>query len=291
MPDLSVLSTASVTALGLSNLILVTPEDRGYQPQNPNLQDGSQEDPTKRFLFHYEGEQSVNLMSDITDHFAEDNKSLQDQIALRPVIVTTHGFIGELNNVTPKDLSALKFAAQKLTVISAYTPVLSATALIAYNNALSLYTTGKNLKNNAVAAWDSINGENDVTVIDGLGVVSTAKNQNEQQKAFSKFFGYWSDRTLFTVQTPWAIFKNMAIQSLRAVQSEETRVITDFELTFKQMRFAETIVLNANNSNSLYDTQQMQGRAYTQGSSLRDLGSSTATADGLTLNSMLGSFQ
>lgn len=239
MPNISQLSTITTNATALANLILVTPNlNKGYQPQNPNTDNGNQTQPPNAILFHYEGEQTASLQSDITDHFTEENSAIQDQISLKPEIITTHGFVGELNDVVPDFLVPLKEAADKLTVLSAYTPELTTTAQIAYNNAFQLYQAANTAKNSAVSAWSSINtaifGEEDT----GLSV--NLLTQTKQQQYFALFYGYWVNRILFTIQTPWAIFKNMAILSLRSVQDADTRMITDFEVTFKRIRYAKT---------------------------------------------------
>lgn len=218
MVNLSPLSNITTTATALSNLLLVTPKPTGITAQLNNA---------LPFLFNYNGEETVSLQSDITDHYIEDNTALQDQIALRPESITTNGYIGELNDILPDFLLALKAIADKLTVLSPYVPGISTTALIALNNAAQLYAVGNQVANSAVSAWNSITGNG--------GPV-----QNKQQITFGQFYGYWQNRTLFTVQTPWALFDNMAIASLRAVQGEETRVITDFEITFKKIRIATT---------------------------------------------------
>lgn len=268
--DISSLTQNVNSASGLANLILVTPQTNiGYQPQNKPTKDGSTSALPAAILFNYEGEQSVMLESDITDHFVEDNTTIQDQIALKPETISTHGFIGELNDVVPKALQSLKTAADKLTVVSAYVPVLSATAILAYNNAAFLYASGSQVTKAAVAGWNSITG--------GQSTV----NQTKQQIAFNQFYGYWQNRTLFTVQTPWAVFNDMAIKSLRAVQDAETRVITDFEVTFKKMRFAQTITLS-----TTIDSTNFQGRSAAQSAGLTDLGTSTP-AESLSLSSAL----
>src|SRR5271163_4191719 len=89
--DISTTAQLITTALAL-----VTPQANiGYKPQSltgavlPTL------------LFHTEGENVAHLQSDITDHFIEDNTAINDQIALKPEMVTVHGFIGELNDVFP----------------------------------------------------------------------------------------------------------------------------------------------------------------------------------------------
>lgn len=285
--NLSALTPITTAATALSNLILVSPQSTvGYAPQNPPNADGTpsvaQRPPS--FLFNYEGEQTVTIESDITDHYVEDNTAIQDQIALKPEIVTTHGFIGELNNVAPPALQLLKTAADKLTAIGTYEPQLSATALLAYSEAFFLYQVAAKAVHSAVSAWSSIGnlvtGSNGQSVVGSNGI-AIAGAQNKQQTAFQQFYGYWRSRTLFTVQTPWAVFQNMAIRNLRAIQDAETRVITDFDITFKMIRTAATITTLGG------ITTSFNGRAAAQASGLVDLGtsspvSSTSLGSGLT---------
>lgn len=275
MPNLSALAPITTAATALSNLVLVSPQSTvGYQPLNPPNADGTPSTAAQppAILFHYEGEQTVQIESDITDHYIEDNSAVQDQIALKPEIITTHGFIGELNDVVPDLLKPLKFAADKLTTIGAYTPQLTETALIAYSEAFFLYQVAANALNSAVSAWSSIG--NLITGSDGQSVVgadglTVASAQNKQQTAFQQFYGYWRSRTLFTVQTPWAVFQNMAIKSLRAIQDAETRTITDFEVSFKMIRKAST----ASSPGGILTS--FLGRSSTQASGETDLGTSS----------------
>lgn len=278
MANLSSLAPLTTTATALSNLVLVSPQKViGYQPQNASDDITAEQPPS--LLFHYEGEQTVALESDITDHFVEDNTAIQDQIALKPETITTHGFVGELNNVTPSALQILKTAADKLTVIGAYTPVLTAAAILAYNEAFLLYQVGSNAANSAVAAWSSITGNNGENEIDSNGIATNHPNQTKQQVYFQQFYGYWKNRTLFTVQTPWAIFKDMAIKSLRAIQDADTRMITDFEVTFKMIRTAET---------QFSFGSLLSSRAGIQSASLTDLGTSKPVSS-YSLTDKLGS--
>ena len=64
--DTSAISNAANTALGLSNLILVSPQSTiGYQAQNfPSWKNDSSAQPPA-ILFNYEAEQSVSLSSDV----------------------------------------------------------------------------------------------------------------------------------------------------------------------------------------------------------------------------------
>lgn len=277
--NLSALAPVTTTATALSNLVLVSPQSViGYQPQvapNPDGTPNTLSQPPPAFLFNYEGEQKMQLESDITDHYIEDNTALQDQIALKPVIISTQGFIGELNNVVPPALQALQAIANKLTIVSAYTPALSVSALIAYNTAFQLYQTAQNAANSAVAAWSSINGTGGESVISGNSNFSIAlePNQNKQQQAFQQLFGYQQSRTLFTVQTPWAIFQNMAIKSLTPVQEDGQAFITTFEMSFKQIRIAQTSNVGIGPVGST-----LQGRAAQQAAPATNLGTSTPVA-------------
>ncbi len=271
MPNLSSLVPITTAAQALSNLILVTPQStQGYQPQSSPNNTGNIPQQAPALLFHYEGEQTVSLESDITDHFTENNEAIQDQIALKPEKITTHGFIGELNDVTPAALALIKATADKLTVISSYTPQLSQSALIAYNEAFFLYQTAANSVNAAVSAWSSLSGAASQEVINEQGISVVGANQNKQQTYFQQFYANWRNRVLFTVQTPWAVFQNMAIQSLRAIQDAETRVITDFEVTFKMIRTASTSTTGIPLS--------VQGRLNSQAASVTNLGTANATA-------------
>lgn len=279
LSSLAPLQTASVA---LSNLLLVTPQQTiGYQPQSVPQSPlvGAQAAPA--LLFHYEGEQTATLESDITDHYIETNIAIQDQIALRPETVTTQGFIGELNDIAPPGLAAIQSVANKLTTIGSYVPGLSATALNAYNEAFLAYQTVANVANTAVSAVGSLSGSSGESVINGQGISGQA-NQTKQQVMFQQFYGYWLSRTLFTVQTPWAIFQNMAIKSLRAVQSAETRMITDFEVTFKIIRTTSSTAAGPGLPSA------KQARLAFQNSPLVGLGTSILKA-GPTLASQVGS--
>ncbi len=275
----SILASGSSIATGinaLAGLIVVSPQSTiGYQPQPFALSTNLNKTALPNFVFNYEGEQTVSLQSDITDHYVENNSPIQDQIAIKPEIITTQGFIGELNDISPPALRALQIAAQKLTNISGYVPSLSATALIAYNEALFAYQTASNAIDSAVSAVSSIgNFIDDVdaaqTFVGSNGLIRSTTPQNKQQTAFQQFYGYWYKRSLFSIQTPWCVFTDMAIQSLRAVQDAETETITTFEITFKHLRFAE--------SNLSSDNSDAQGRLVTQKQSVVPGGNSSGGA-------------
>ena len=58
---------------------------------------------------------------------------------------------------------------------------------------------------------------------------------DNQSRAFLFFEALWRSRQTFTIQTPYRFYTNMAIQTLKTIQTGETRDNTNFEITFKQI--------------------------------------------------------
>lgn len=284
------LAPITTTATALGNLVLVTPsQTQGYQPQNAPTTSSNyspaQQPPT--FVFDFEGEQSVAFSSDITDHYIENNSAIQDQISLKPVVITTQGFVSELNDVVPPILQPLQTIVQKLSTVGAYVPSLSLTAQIAYNEAFFLYQTAIGALNSGISAWSSITGGAQGTTVISGSSLQALPSQNKQQTAFQLFYGYWVQRTLFTVQTPYAIFQNMAILSLRAVQDETTQSFSTFECSFKQIRTVQSAVTPPQSAVS-------QGRLSSQSAASSSLGTinppdSTSLSSGISGSSFSSS--
>lgn len=270
MASLQSLAPITTTATALSNIILVTPQTVvGYQPQNSGTIGVTQYSESS-LLFHYEGEQSVVIENDITDHYIENNTAIQDQISQRPDIITTHGFIGELNDVAPFGSTIIQNIQSRLTAIAAYTPQLTIDALLAYNEAFLAYQIAANAVTSAVSTWASLPGnpQGAQSVIGNNGLLKGNKlAQNRQQTIFQQFYGYKSQNTLFTVQTPWCVFQNCAILRLRAIQDAETNQISDFEVSFKRLRFAAAVTTGDVNPNLSDSPLQQQSSAASTNSS------------------------
>jgi hypothetical protein len=253
---------------------LATPQTNiGIQAQQTIMPNANATAKPPAFLFDFEGEQSIVLETDITDHYAEDNSALQNQSALRPEQINTEGFVSELNDIVSNPvLQALQIAAEKLTVISGFTPGLSTTALLAYNEAVQAYQIGNLALTAGVSAFNALSGAGSGSASAQaqarLGLVPIAV-QTKQQAAFTLFYGYWQARQLFTVQTPWAIFQNMMLKSIRPMQDPETDSYSTFQVTFKHMRFAgvASTSVNAQTRNAI---QQLSSQ-----NSLVNNGSST----------------
>lgn len=260
----------SQIAQGLSNLTLVSPL---LSPQyGPIDIDGNS--LGKALVFDYEGENTIKLQSDITDHFIESNSTVQDNIALRPEKITVHGFKGEVSNLFPGFLPPATQVFAVLGAVGAFAPEFSQSAMNIINEANQAYQATNNAINGAVTAWNTITGDNGNTVITSGGISAVGANQNKQQLLFAQWYGYWRSRALFNVQTPWALFTPCAIEDLTPVQDEKTQELTDFFITFKMMRFVTTQKLNG---------PQAGGRAINQYSPTTQNGNaSLKTVPGLT---------
>ena len=251
--DLSGLSQAASGLSALSGVAMVTPRIKGYNAQT--LYGTLELSP---MLFHIEDNNSVVLNSSITDHVVEDNTVVSDQIAISPEIVTVHGYIGELNTVLPSALQFLRTAQEKLLLVSGYEPELTAAALRGFNAAEQGYRLISNIANQFSQQF--------------LGT------GNKQQEFFQKWYSYWKTKTLFTVQTPWALFEDMAVQSFKMNQDSETEKISDVEITFKKIRFAATVYLS---------DIELSNRASFQSASLTSNGLSAGVPSPLSFGSLL----
>lgn len=260
------ISTITTGITSLSNLILISPQTNiGYYQQPAPVPPGAEKQTISKpgYLFDYEGENVVMLESDITDHYVENNSTISDQISIKPVVVNVQGFVGELNDILPEVNNLVQTIQSKLSTLSPYTPELSATALIAINEAILAYEVIANTTNSVQQTLANFTGE----------------YKNRQQIAFANFYQAYIARTLFTIQTPWNIFENMAIRSLRAVQSGETRMITDFEISFKQINFVNTQIR----------VDSAQDRARAQYDDINNLGTNVANKTDVTANSIMTS--
>lgn len=184
------------------------------------------------FIFDVTGDEGVELESDITDHFVEDNTAIQDQIALRPEVVTVNGSVAELIYALPKG-SQVATGFNPLPLIDGLLPKLLPNALQA--QVLRVETAAKDIL--AIIHTRSLYGFYS-------SKLAQQPNETKQSKAFGYFYQLWKGRQLSTVETPWGFFTNMAIQSLASKQPADTRSITDFSITFKKIHTAKSIVVS-----------------------------------------------
>lgn len=180
------------------------------------------------FIFDIKEDEEITLENDITDHYTESNNPVQDNIVNKPVKVTLRGTVGEWVYNPPKKLSnweqiigKVRKTTDKLTIIGSYLPALNTFSQQVFNsleNEKPLQAVW-NIGSSAFDLFNDVNVPND-----------------RQSRAFLFFEALWQSKQVFSIQTPYRHYSNMAIETIKAVQSGETDDNTDFEITFKQIR-------------------------------------------------------
>lgn len=183
------------------------------------------------FLFDIPLEESIQIESDITDNYVEDNTAIQDQVALKPEIVTVRGLVGEL--VQTKDqIDNINAQPNPLPLNADLEPEYTEIQQTEFAD------------DEATAAQD-VASQTDSQSLDNYFEDRTPITTGKQTKAFAYFYQLWKGRQLMTVDTPWGFFTDMVIQSLRVSQDAASKMESDFTLVFKKMRFAQEVVISS----------------------------------------------
>lgn len=236
---------------------------------------------TLGYLFDLKQDYKLQLQSDITDHYTEENFVVHDNVANKPIILTLTGKIAELdynsNYYNPdnqkraemgvaRDLergagtnkSAVNYLngydslINKAGSISSLAPGLVDSATSIKNTAgmaYGLYNNGRNLGKNIWSAGKSLAGKK--TEDDSLTTTSETIDDlyGKQYKAIREYYyTWWKNKTPFVVLTPFGAFSNMYILDFVAVQDETTRYVTNVQIVFKEMRVAKTRVYSPSSS-------------------------------------------
>lgn len=191
------------------------------------------------FLFDIEEDSMVELGSDITDHFVESNVALQDHIALRPVEIETNGCVGELVFPPDNELVGDQTPGQQPVVLfdnSDLTPELSPVATLIYAESVTVDAS-------------SANGVIDTNTLAGFfGHQSIQPPEiTRQSNALLYFFQLREARILFTIETPWGFWTNMAILNIHVRQGKDSKFQSDFTVRFKQISIADSPTVTLGN--------------------------------------------
>jgi len=182
------------------------------------------------YYFDIPAEDEAAFSSDVTDHFVEQNYAIQDHVAQKPLIVTLHGFAAEVTafnaGVVPASASVL---APVLGVVSGFSPTLASQTQQLYNQISSVTTQVGNAVTQATSLYNLI--------------TNASTTSSKQQAAFNFFYQMWQANVLFTIQSPFVAtpFQNMLIINCRALQKDDNGLITDFMVTFKQIRTVSSV--------------------------------------------------
>lgn len=221
------------------------------------------------FVFDIPGEETTTLDADITDHYTEDNKAVQDHIARKPIMVTLKGYVGELTYKPDGEGAAgvLQSVVQKLTEVGAFLPTISTAA----TQLQSIATNGSVGFNEALSDASDIYG----LVQNLIGATGDMANQ---QKAYLYFKACWQQGVLMGIQTPFEFLTNMAITNVTAIQTEGSTTVSDFSVRYKQMRFAKTATTAYSPGNAAASTGGIAGAVSSAASSITGAVGSAVTS-------------
>lgn len=209
---------------GLNTLVLNSATLAIVRPNNPPP-------GIAGFVLDVVGDDGAELESEIPDHFIEDLTAVQDQIALRPEIVTVTGEVAELVKTLPVNPRVTPIS-NPLPIVPGLVPVLAPGAAIAQQTA----EANQLIEDAAIENTQSLYGYY-------ASRSPQQPNQTKQSQIFGFFYQLWRGRQLFSVETPWGFFTNMGILSLSSRQAAGSKSITNFELTFKKVRTARSLTV------------------------------------------------
>lgn len=204
------------------------------------------------FVFDIAQEEGVDLMSVITDHYVETGSPVQDHIALRPERVTVRGLVGEYKDIVSGQKTPIEKITQKLTTLASYLPAVSQAAGAIYTG-LNDLKKAEGLVQTATALGDTAS-----SLFEAYRNINIP--QNEQQKAFIFFEALRNARATFTIQTPFRYYTDMAIESMRVVQSGATKDQSDFSISFKKIRYVDTEIKSLSQNTENVEKNESQGR-------------------------------
>jgi hypothetical protein len=214
------------------------------------------------FVFDVEGETTINLSTEITDHYVEDATTIQDHIVIKPKRITLKNYVGELADIQRgNEATTVQRVTQKLTTISSYLPALTQAATQALQNKDS------NILSNVL-----LNPFTSLTINQVSDYWSYVKNltgtQTKQQRAYMYLKALMEQKVLMSVQTPFEFLPRMAIESIVARQNEGEKYVSDFTITLKQIRTAALLesprMVYQVTQEGVISDDNMQGRVFEQ---------------------------
>ena len=197
------------------------------------------------------GNESMSLQADITDNYVENNIAYQDHIALKPMIYTVEGEVGELTwyKNDPQN-SMIGAVAQKLAPVVSFAPSVCKFASTVQDKAMKIIGVVDSLDNAFSRFW---------------GFLSNDDVNTEQKKVFKYLQALWASRTPINIKTPWKKLENYVIQNVEFSQSDRTVDKSKIKISFKEFKTTASRV-------GSFDVKKYMGRGSAQNAELQNKG-------------------
>lgn len=206
------------------------------------------------FQFNIPQREQIKLTNEITDYYTDSNAVFNDHVAYKPVMITLSGLQGEhfysIHQI--KDLISLVGTTMKL--VDAFRPQLTAAQKQKRQN-WNKYVRQQDKKqtttNIAAASWkdEAKYIFNNIRTYDAVDLFKLFQDLYKFKSAQTRAYLFfeimrYSDKP-FTVETRWKRYERMYITDV-TITAEDSADITDFQVTFKQMNFANSQAVSIN---------------------------------------------
>lgn len=231
------------------------------------------------FKFHIPDREQITYNSQITTHYLENNEPAQDHIANEPVRITLQGYQGEYFYPVQKFEALAAAVIPTMSLIPEFMPQISAitkqvkTAKLNYelkNQIKDLYSANTSSPYGQ-AVYDYINKgsitdsitrlksvyQNNFNSVDLFALFQNLyKFKSAQTRAFYFLEALWKSKMVFSVETSWKRFDNMAITNLTPTRDKNLD-ITDFKVSLQQINrtYSRTITVNSAGRTSIQKSE------------------------------------
>lgn len=206
----------------------------------------------------------LELESDITDHYVEDNSTVQDHMALKPMRYTVRGIIGEKvftplepyeYQVPYRNTNKFVTATNLLSVLS---PTLSSymqTAMAAYNYVQDSYKRYAGTISNIKDFFSKNKTGRTINATSTKDVIKDSK----QERALNEILKFQQNRTLVDIDSPYGYFRNFLIESAY-IEQTDTIWKSELVVNLKEYRNVEILITDVD-SKAYKDRYQKQMEA------------------------------
>lgn len=201
----------------------------------------SQDDDGKiAIYFDVIQEHSISLTSQITDNWMENNTYINDHIANQPLTISLRGLSGEVVYTPSTNEGILNDLYNTINSFSKNTAIKTDKLGVIVQLIPPVDNITQKAKNIITYAEASYKRYNKII----KNFLNPTLKQTRLKSIYQKLSNYWEAKTAFIVETPYATFSDMYIQSLVLRQNNQN-FITDIEINLKQVNFTDTLTTAA----------------------------------------------
>lgn len=196
------------------------------------------------FKFHCPMREEIEMASEATDHYLDNNNPVQDHIIQKPITINLQGFQGDYFYSVNQIEDTLALITPTMSLVKELLPDLADITKQIKSSSFFNKTNNYQLVDGVLKTTI----QNDLNYVDLFKIFqSLYKLTSAQTRAFFFLEALWKSKALMTVETTWKRYDNMAITNIKPIRDENLD-ITDFRVSFKQLYFTSTNIIDLNNT-------------------------------------------